>query len=470
MAAPRTLVEEGLALAGIVDLERLQEALLAAFAAVTDALGAAVWVGDEGGGLALRAWRGLVDREALPGRVERARAETLGGAGSLRVPLAVDGELVGLVLLDGGARGALGLAQHAAALELAPFAAVAVRNARRFQAVERVGLRDRESGAYHLAYFVDHAGKELYKARRYGRSFSLAVLGIDNLDEIRREAGREALRAASRALVAAVSRVVRDADILARASDREHHVLLPETDHFGALMLVRRAREEIRREAAVRALDERCPLLLSAGAATFPSDGDEFDGLLSTCRARQEEQRASLVRRLGLDAEGGPGFWELADALLGERVPIPVGSASARLAFDPELRGAVEREAAREIGRDPRARGVLYLSRSTPAPPPALAALPRPEASARAGDVGAHVYVLGPRGTTPDGGEHPLVTEVPVDGDPRLDGHAFILFLSERAAYGFLMAPDGRAFHTSDVPLVDALVARLQALYDLQPL
>jgi hypothetical protein len=30
--------------------------------------------------------------------------------------------------------------------------------------------------------------------------------------------------------------------------------------------------------------------------------------------------------------------------------------------------------------------------------------------------------------------------------------------------------PDGRAFHTSDVPLVDALVSKLQALYDLQPL
>ncbi len=473
MPDPRApIAEVGLALVGVLELEGLQERLLAAFATATDALGSAVWVRDERGDLVLRAWRGLVDREALPGRVDRARAEAVGGEGSLRVPLVVDGELVGLVLLEGGARGPLGADQRAAAAELAPFAAVAVKNARRFQAVERAGFRDRETGAYHLAYFVDYAGKEIYKARRYGRSLSLAVLTLDNLDDLRREP-RDALRAATRAVISAVSRVVRDADVLARVSEREHYVLLPETDHFGALMLVRRAREEIRREPAVRALDERCRVALSLGAATFPADGDEFDELLATCRARQEEQRASLVGRLGLDAEGGPGFWELADALLASGgVAIPAGSVSARLPLDPELLAAVEREAAREIGRDPRARGVLYVSRSSGAAlPAAVAALPRLEAAARAGDVGAHVFVLGPRaGAAPHAEGHPLVTHVPVEGDPRLDAHAFVLFLSERAAYGLLQGPGGRVFHTADAPLVDALVARLQALYDLQPL
>ena len=42
--------------------------------------------------------------------------------------------------------------------------------------------------------------------------------------------------------------------------------------------------------------------------------------------------------------------------------------------------------------------------------------------------------------------------------------------MSEHSAYGLLTGPDGRVFHTSDVPLVDALVGKLQALYDLQPL
>ena len=56
---------------------------------------------------------------------------------------------------------------------------------------KRAGLRDRDSGAYNLAYFADYAGKEFYKARRYGRQFSLLLVSVDNLEQLRREAGRE---------------------------------------------------------------------------------------------------------------------------------------------------------------------------------------------------------------------------------------------------------------------------------------
>jgi hypothetical protein len=56
------------------------------------------------------------------------------------------------------------------------------------------------------------------------------------------------------------------------------------------------------------------------------------------------------------------------------------------------------------------------------------------------------------------------------DGDKRFADHAFVLFLSEHSAYALLAGPGGRVFHTSDAPLVDALVAKLQNLYDLQPL
>jgi hypothetical protein len=80
------------------------------------------------------------------------------------------------------------------------------------------------------------------------------------------------------------------------------------------------------------------------------------------------------------------------------------------------------------------------------------------------------VYLLGPRGGEPSRIGHPLVTEVYVDGDPRFAGHEFLLFLSEHSSYGLLAGPGGRMFHTSDMPLVDALVSKLQTLYDLQPL
>jgi len=482
-ARSQALFRRCMGILATLDLERLQDLTLSVIARVTDAQGAALWLSDEKGQLQLRAYRGIIERSVLPPRIDLKESEL---AGSIRagapfaapgappgeafyVPLVVDDEPVGLALMADRASGRFGSEENAAALAVADFAAIAVRNARRFQALERLGLRDRETAAYNLSYFVDYAGKEFYKARRYNRQFSLALLSIDNLDQMRKEVGRDLFRAATRDLVSAVARVVRDADILAKVSENEYYVLLPETDYFGALMFLRRAVEEVRREESVRALEERVPLLLSMGAATFPKDGEDFDELLHWCRARTEEQRGSLVRRLHLsDLEAG-AFWELADILLSDTARLPDSSPSARRSAEFDLFDAAQREAAREVARDPRARGVVYLGRQDVAgPAPLLADLPRPEASGRIGDSPVRIFLLGPRGPEA-GSDHPLVTPVFVDGDARLAGHHFLLFLGENAAYGLLQKAGGTLFHTSDVPLVDLLVSKLQAAYDLQP-
>ena len=344
-----------------------------------------------------------------------------------------------------------------------------MKNARRFQALERVGLRDRDTGAYNLAYFVDYAGKEFYKARRYARAFSLVVLSIDNAEQMRKEGGRELYRRAMRDLVGAVSRVVRDADILAKVSESEYYVLLPETDYFGALMFLRRAAEEVRREESIRESSGAARSSLSMGAATFPKDGEDFDELLHWARARVQEQRGSLLRRLHLADVPANAFWELADLLLSDHARIPESSPSARLARDAELFAAAQREAAREIGRDPRARGLLYVgTRERLALAPVVQALPPGDVAARAGDATVRVYLLGPRGAgdaAPVG--HPLVTEVYLDGDKRFAGHEFLLFISEHSAYGLLAGP-GRP-HLPHLRRAARRRARLEAPDALRP-
>ena len=480
----QALYRDSLKLLATLDLEKLQDLALQVLMRLTDAQGAALWLADERGALTLRAYRGLVDRATLPPKLDphapplaaafaAGRPADAPGAPpgeAFYVTLAADEEAIGAVLLTDRARGRFGVEEQAAAQTVGDFTGIALRNARRFQALERVGLRDRDSGAYNLSYFVDYAGKEFYKARRYGRAFSLVVLSIDNVEQLRKAGGRERWRRALRDLVAAVSRVARDADILAKVSEGEYYVLLPETDAFGAHMFLRRAGEEIRGAATIRELEAQAPLLLSGGAATFPRDGEDFDELLHWSRARVEAQRGSLVRKRHLDDLPRTAFWELCDLLLQGDGPLPATSPSSRLAADPERFALAQREAARELSRDPHARGLLYLG--TPgglSRAPLLAALPGDEAGARAGDAAPHVTLLGPRGAGPPA-DHPLVTEVFLDGDQRLAGHAFLLLLTEQSSYAWLSGPDGRAFHTSDAPLVDALVARLQALYDLQPL
>jgi hypothetical protein len=176
------------------------------------------------------------------------------------------------------------------------------------------------------------------------------------------------------------------------------------------------------------------------------------------------------VRRLHLAELERTAFWELCDLLISGAPHLPESSPSARLPADPEAFAVLQREVARELARDPRARGLLYLGGPGLARAAVRAALPGPEASARAGDASARVFLLGPRGADHPAAPHPQVTEVWLDGDKRLSTHQVLLHLSEQGGYAWLADEDGRAFHTSDVPLVDALVQRLQALYDLQPL
>jgi diguanylate cyclase (GGDEF)-like protein len=471
-----------LGLVATLDAESLGDLVLSTLAQATGAQGAALWSAGEKGTLRLIAHRGVVEPDALPGVLDPADAGLATGLRSgtpfgapgwpegeaIQVPLLLGDEVAGVALLVRRAAGRFDAPEHASAAAVGRFAAVALSNARRFQAAERRALLDPETGTYNLPYFVDHAAKEFHKARRYGRQFSLALVTVDNLNEARREAPVELFRAGTRALAGAIGRAAREADILARADENEFQVLLPETDHFGARTFLRRATDEIAADAAVQLLEQRVPLLLSMGIATYPRDGEDLEALAGRCRARVEEQRGSLVRRLHLGDLPPGAFWDLAALLLSEDARLPESTPSARRHADPALFEAVQREAARELGRDRRARGVLYLGSSTGAAP-LMAGLPEGQGASRAGDDPARVFVLGPRSRSSPF-VHPLVSRVHVEGDARIADHDFLLFLGESAAYAILQRPGGALFHTSDAPLVDLLVAKLQCAYELQPI
>lgn len=460
-----------------LDLERLQEQALADLCAVCDAQSGALWVADDRGEPSLRAYRGLVNRAKLPARVDSKRgplAEGLAGKRPFTVagpgkdfflPLWAGGDLVGVAMLGDKLTGSFTADDQAIARAVGDFAATALRNARRFVALERLGLRDRDTGAYNLAYFVDYAGKEAYKARRYGRSFSLLTLAVDNLEVLRAHLSGEELRQTLRTVVLAMSRICRDADVIAKSAEAELYVLLPETDLFGALMFARRALNAIKGDPLMAEVEARAPLAISFGVATFPKDGEDFDELVHRCRARMEEGRLSLHRRLMLE---GLDFWSTVDLLLGgaKSPKLPVddrGGPSRRAQLPEQIFERAQVEAVRELARDPGARGLLYLGvPEVRGDLPALAPLESWSESQ------ARVYVMGRRAGLD---VHSNATLVYLEGDERMQNHEFLILHSEHASYALLRRKghDGATFHTADVLLVDGLVHKLQQAYDLQP-
>lgn len=479
LARTRSIHERCLELLSNLDIEWLQERMLADLTAVSNAQSAAAWIASEHGELALKAYRGLLDRHLLPERLEPSSplvarmAEGTpwitreGASPTLWMPLITAGESLGLIQLSDPLSGEFQSEAIKAARTLVDFAAVAVKNGRRVLTLQRLGLMDRDTAAYNLSYFVDYASKEIYKARRYGRSFSLLTFSIDHLPQVRARLGVAEAKRAARGVIRALSQVIRDSDVIAKASEQEFYVLLPETDFFGSMGFARRAMAAVREEPELQELESRLPLGLAGGAATYPKDGDDFDELIYRCRRRMDERRASLQRRLLLD---GLGFWEQVELLLGspESPPLPVderAEPSRRGKVADELFEDLQAEIARDMARDPTARGVLYVGcpevRAGLPIAVGLESLPQ--------ELALRVYVLGRRA---DLESHPLLTPVFLEGDERMARHQFILWLSEHAAYALIQRRGMGAtwaFHTSDTALVDGLISRLQAEYDLQP-
>ena len=459
------------------ELDWVQERVLGELLAATDGRSGGLWTTSPEGTLQLRAWRGLSGRPLAPAALEpeaagRIRAgvpwqvqEAEGPV--LYVPLSVPGEVLGLGRVADPLGGAFSREAVPAAELLAATASLALLNARRYLAVQRVGLRDPDTSAYNLAYFTDLATKEMDKARRYGRGFSLLLFSLDNLGALKSRFGPDEARAAIREVIRVFARVLRDSDVLARVSDQEFYLLLPETDAFGAVVFTRRALEAVRTAEEIQALEARAPLSLMAGASTYPRDGEDFDELVQRCRRRMEERRASLARRLMLD---GLDFWEAVELLLGTaqspRLPAD-GEAepSRRGRVSDQLFEALQAEVARELQRDPAVRGLVYVGAGEVKADLAIA---RGLERAPPG-LSARVYLLGRRG---DFQAHPGLIPVFVAGDERLGRHEFLLWLGEASAYALLQRRGkgaSWAFHTSDVAVVDGLVAKLQAAYDLQP-
>ncbi len=459
------------------ELEWVQERVLGELLAASDARSGALWTCLPKGPLQLRVWRGLAGRPAAPDVLSpqteaRLRAGVAWEAReadgpALYVPFSVPGEVLGLCRLADPLGGAFPQEARPAAELLAANASLALQNARRFLALQRLGLRDPDTSAYNLAYFTDYASKEMDKARRYGRGFSLLLFSIDNLGSLRSRFGPDEARAATRAVIRVFGSVLRDSDVLARVSEQEFYLLLPETDAFGAVVFTRRALQTVREAPEVQAVEAQLPLSLVAGASTFPKDGDDFDELVQRCRRRMEERRASLQRRLMLE---GLDFWETVELLLGSaqspRLPADGESEPSRRGkVSDGLFEALQAEVARELQRDPGTRGLVYVGAGEVRSDLAIA---RGLERAPPG-LSARVYLLGRRG---DFQAHPGLTPVFVAGDERLGRHEFLLWLGEQSAYALLQRRGHGAtwgFHTSDVAVVDGLVAKLQSTYDLQP-
>lgn len=170
-------------------------------------------------------------------------------------------------------------------------------------------MKDPATSAYSFAYYVDVAGREIDKARRYGRRFTIATIVIEP------DAAAPPERPGDLAfwrttpppppstlnpgqVAEHLLRAVRDTDILARVDENEFHLLMPETAGLEAHACHRRM---LSRVAGSEKRAGYLPKGLLVGLATFPHDGQSLAQLLRIARQRADATRSSIVHRISQD-------------------------------------------------------------------------------------------------------------------------------------------------------------------------
>jgi diguanylate cyclase (GGDEF)-like protein len=140
-------------------------------------------------------------------------------------------------------------------------------------------------------FFVEALEREVARARRYMRTCSLFILGVDRrlpLPDIK-----------WRDLAAVLKKALRQSDLLCRHRDGRFVAILPETGIDGARQLVDRLLGKIRRANLQEPAGSNLIDRIRCGLATYPDTVDDPKDLLA-----RAEDTLSLAWQEG--AEGAP--------------------------------------------------------------------------------------------------------------------------------------------------------------------
>lgn len=138
--------------------------------------------------------------------------------------------------------------------------------------LKHLSVKDPLTELYNRRFLAERLPQEIKRASRYGRNLSLIMLDIDHFKLVNDTHGHGAGDAVLKICAAALQEAIRqDVDWAARYGGEEFLLILPETDHGGALVVAERLREQF--EAAPLQVGELAiSITASFGVSTYPHD------------------------------------------------------------------------------------------------------------------------------------------------------------------------------------------------------
>ena len=175
------------------------------------------------------------------------------------------------------------------------------------QALEDLSLRDPLTNLYNRRYFNTRIEEEISRATRQNNRFALLLCDLDHFKRVNdtrsHQFGDVILKAAGRG----IQEATRDVDLVFRWGGDEFFVILLVDDRQGIVD----AGERIRRRIIALGKEERIPLDLSIGVASFPAHGEDSGQLI-----RLADRALYIAKKRGDKIHIGEEEYELDDGVV----------------------------------------------------------------------------------------------------------------------------------------------------------
>jgi diguanylate cyclase (GGDEF)-like protein len=156
----------------------------------------------------------------------------------------------------------------------------------------RLARTDVLTGVANFRWLSEEVQREMYASRRYGAALSLAYLDLDDFKRVNDECGHAAGDEVLRTVAAALLRLLRPTDLVARIGGDEFVVLLPHTDAKGAQRAMERVAEDL------AAPETGPPIRFSSGVIDLDRAVGSIDDLIGRADERMyEAKRAAKAAR-----------------------------------------------------------------------------------------------------------------------------------------------------------------------------
>jgi len=398
-------------------------------------------------------------------------------AAALFIPLVSQEKIIGLIKLgERGNHKPYDERDQYLARVIGEYAAHSLRTVDRLIRVEKISLRDPETSAYSAAFLTDYFEKERYKSGRFRRPLSLIFLVMENFTYLTEKTRESLVMGALSGIVDAIRKALRDSDLIARVDPDRFCIVLPETDYYGSMLAIRRLRNAIRDAIGIRFLGSEYLLQPFFMSATYPRDGKDFGELSKFAEDKYLRQQKSSLHRLRLSEKS---FWDAFDVLVGKPAYYDLLRKGEEVPYFTRMRRDLGRNGHFSISRETFFRVIESIAQDISSNSSArgliIAAGPRPEIFKQIFlSFGPEIppqrnmYVIGQSGNTRFDAKNMLYVNA---DDEHLKEKEVVLFLKENSAYGVFaigQQDDVCGFNTADEWLVEAMMEKIQAMYQLQ--